>query len=105
VAHDLNSIRACIKVYSTAKEAESARTALLNAGVRFVWADDTRNDFVEGFCLRVQECDARGAYVRLKAVEDSERIHAENLARVTSPAYKRAEKSVARIERAIHGKA
>jgi hypothetical protein len=32
---------------------------------------------------------------------ESERIHAENLARVTSPAYRRVERKVAKAERAI----
>jgi hypothetical protein len=32
---------------------------------------------------------------------DRERIHAENLARVTSPAYKRAERAVSRQEKTI----
>jgi hypothetical protein len=32
---------------------------------------------------------------------ESERIHAENLARVTSPAYRRVERKVAKAERAV----
>lgn len=68
--YELNSTRICIKVYSSASEAESARIALLNTGVRFAWADDTRNDIADGFCLWVQKCDARGAYVRLKRLSE-----------------------------------
>ena len=37
----------------------------------------------------------------LGRVPESERVHAENLARVTSESYRRIEKGVARSERAI----
>ena len=37
----------------------------------------------------------------LGRVSESERIHAENLARVTSDSYRRAERGVARKEKAI----
>jgi hypothetical protein len=69
--YDLNSTRTCIKVYDTAELADSARLALLNNGVRFAWSDDTRNEIADGFGVWVQECDARGAYVRLKALQQT----------------------------------
>jgi hypothetical protein len=40
----------------------------------------------------------------LGRVSDAERIHAENLARVTSDSYRRIEKSVGRKEKAIRTK-
>ena len=69
MTYELNSTRTCVKVYSTAKEAEQARMALLNSGVRLAWSDDTRNDLADGYGVWVQQCDARGAYVRLKALQ------------------------------------
>ena len=66
--YELNSTRTCIKVYQTAKDAAAARIALLNAGVPFVWSDDTRCEIADGFGLWVQQCDARGAYVRLNRI-------------------------------------
>jgi hypothetical protein len=40
----------------------------------------------------------------LGRVSDAERIHAENLARVSSDAYRRAERGIARKEKAIRTK-
>lgn len=68
MTYELNSTRTCIRVFDTQKQAELARTALLNAGVPFAWSDDTRNDLTEGYGVWVQECDTRGAYIRLKAL-------------------------------------
>jgi hypothetical protein len=66
--YELNTQRTCVKVYDDAKQAESARMHLLSTGVKLAWADDTRDDFIQGFGVYVQECDARGAYARLKLI-------------------------------------
>ena len=45
--------------------------------------------------------DCKQAIIAAGHLREAERIHAENLARVTSDAYRRAEKSVGRREKAI----
>ena len=61
--------KTCIAVYDSAQLAEEKRMALLDAGVRLAWADDFKTEIAGGYCLYVRPEDARGAYVRLKRLE------------------------------------
>ncbi len=64
----IDTPKVCIAVYDSAQDAEQYRLDLLNTGVRFAWSDDTKCEVAGGYGLWVRQEDARGAYMRLKAI-------------------------------------